>query len=179
MHQHVQPPLICILARQSDMVGCGEPEKLSEEFALFVAGGEDRKHIISVLYKTDFLGREGASSKSGGEFHSLNKTAQFSNAGGRCSFGPEWGIVDAILRSDCATNNWQDIYFNKFAAGSTNLHKDWAPGGELFLRLISLVKHGVKMAAKRCCHNANRSKHNVDDHADNESMQIVEVEEME
>eukprot|EP00957_Ditylum_brightwellii_P118835 9064456-Ditylum_brightwellii.AAC.1 len=72
------------------MVGRGEPEKLSEEFASFVAGGGDRKHSISVLYEIDFLGREGASSDSGGEFRPLNKTAQFSNAGGRYSFGPEW-----------------------------------------------------------------------------------------
>ncbi|KAL7553754.1 hypothetical protein ACHAWF_017080 [Thalassiosira exigua] len=148
------PPLICILAGQSNMVGRGEPEKLSDELIEAVTGKGNQDRIF-LMYEIDCLGKEGTPSDSGGQFLPLGRTAQYSNAGRRHSCGPEWGIAERLLQSDVFRGgSRKDIYFIKYAAGSTNLHRDWAPGGELFSGMVALAHKGVESIAAERLQNA-------------------------
>ena len=174
------PPLICILAGQSDMVGRGEPNELTDEF---VGSIVDSGHNVGLLYEIDRLNKEGAPSDSGGEYRPLTRTAQYSNAGKRYSFGPEWGIADSILSAwsrnstTSSANSRRDVYFVKFAAGSTNLHEDWAPSGELFSGLVALVRHGVRKVALEWTRQSSSSSSSSD--ADTNRFQTTELERIE
>jgi hypothetical protein len=145
-------PLVLILAGQSDMVGRGEPDKLSDEVVRRCCGsGEGTQRSIRYTYVIDRGSAEGAESAApgfgkGGPLPLLGRESQWSNAGERFSCGPEWGIVDELMR-DSESDRRNSTYVIKFASGSTSLGKDWAPGGGLFQGLVGFVRDSVARIA--------------------------------
>jgi len=141
-------PLVCILVGQSDMVGRGIIDELPDSLVEAVRCCDWR-----YLYVIDRGSREGAESRSDG-FMPLTRTSQYSEAGERHSFGPEWGLAEQLTivqAGDGGFDRSRPVFIIKFASGSTSLGKDWVPGGELFKGLVELVQKGTRVIAREFC----------------------------
>lgn len=127
---------IYVLAGQSNMVGRGDPAKLPEDL---VAEVKDRTFLCYDHDKNfaEKLGGERATSS----WKPLSHDAQYSY-GGQCHhFGPEFSLARTLLERTPG-----NLYFAKFAMGSTNLHADWRPDGRFFADFVRFVKDALASA---------------------------------
>eukprot|EP00746_Dinoflagellata_sp_MGD_P133256 gnl/MRDRNA2_/MRDRNA2_66953_c0_seq3.p1 gnl/MRDRNA2_/MRDRNA2_66953_c0~~gnl/MRDRNA2_/MRDRNA2_66953_c0_seq3.p1 ORF type:complete len:242 (+),score=25.09 gnl/MRDRNA2_/MRDRNA2_66953_c0_seq3:122-847(+) len=127
-----------ILAGQSNMVGRGDPKQIPPSLASEVA---DR---VFLCYDHDqnFAMKFGFP-RATCAWKPLTTDLQYSY-GGKCHhFGPEFSLAKVLLEQSPG-----DIYFAKFAMGSTNLHTDWCPDGEYFRKFVEFIKGAITSAGQ-------------------------------
>jgi len=125
-----------VLAGQSNMVGRGNPAELPDALIADVA----QRTFLCYDQDKNFAEKFGLE-RAVSSWKPLARDAQFS-FGGQCHhFGPECSLAKGLLEHTSG-----NLYFAKFAMGSSNLHTDWHPDGKYFQDFVSFVRDAIKSA---------------------------------
>lgn len=122
-----------ILAGQSNMVGRGDPRKIPESIVSEVA----TRVFLCYDHDQNFAAKLGGP-RATSSWKPLTTDLQYSYGGECHHFGPEFSLAKVLLEQNAG-----NIYFAKFAMGSTNLHTDWCPDGEYFKKFVHFVKAAI------------------------------------